>query len=289
LRPRRRPIKQRGSQDLAITILGCHLRRAGSRVWSGGMVEMLGEFGFSVQASRAALARLAGNRMLERHRSGRRINYGLTPKIRDLLSEGDRRIFNFGRVAPAVDVWTLVCHSIPEGRRGERARLAARLRFLGFGSPQDATWFAASDRESEVRELIKGLGVEQFVLTFKARMVDGAEPALANCGAWDLDALGERYEEFLAAYGPLADPAAQAGLSAREAFVRRIGVIHTFRDFSLLDPELPDSIVPLGGPRARAVEVFDAVYEGLRPAAERHFALVLASVPDGPVRLAGNC
>ena len=88
------------SQDLTITILGSHMRRAGGRVWSGGMVKLIGEFGFSTEAVRAALSRLVTRGMLERHRDGRMINYALTPRAQELLAEGDRRIFSFGRRAP---------------------------------------------------------------------------------------------------------------------------------------------------------------------------------------------
>ena len=259
------------SQDLTITILGSHMRRAGGRVWSGGMVNLIGEFGFSTEAVRAALSRLVTRGMLERHRSGRMINYALTGRAQELLAEGDRRIFSFGRSAPGADAWTLVWHTIPEDRRVERSRLATRLRFLGFGSLQDATWIAASDREGEVRALVDGLGVGDYVSVFLARMARGSEPALMSSGAWDLDGLAPRYDEFLETFAPLTKGTARRKLTDREAFVDRTRLMHAFRGFSLLDPELPDSIAPLLRRRARAVEVFDTVYEGLAEAADRHF------------------
>jgi phenylacetic acid degradation operon negative regulatory protein len=259
------------SQDLTITILGSHMRRAGGRVWSGGMVTLIGEFGFSIEAVRAALSRLVTRGMLERHRDGRMINYALTPRAQELLAEGDRRIFSFGRRAPGADAWTLLWHTIPEDRRVERSRLASRLRFLGFGSLQDATWIAASDREGEVRALIDQLDVAAYVSIFLARMARGSEQAILASGAWELADLPGRYDEFLAEFSPLTKATAQRGLSDREAFVSRSRLMHSFRGFSLLDPELPDSIVPLHDRRAKAVAVFDAVYEGLAPAADRHF------------------
>jgi len=92
-------------QDLAVTILGAYLRRPGQRVWSGGMVEILGEFGFSTEAARAALSRLVTRGLLERHREGRLVFYTLSARAHELLAEGDRRIFTFGRGAPAADAW----------------------------------------------------------------------------------------------------------------------------------------------------------------------------------------
>ncbi|HEY2055665.1 MAG TPA: PaaX family transcriptional regulator C-terminal domain-containing protein [Solirubrobacterales bacterium] len=262
------------SQDLTITILGSHMRRTGGRVWSGGMVTLLGELGFSMEAVRAALARLVIRGMLERQRDGRRINYTLTPHAQELLAEGDRRIFSFGRQAPGGDAWTLLWHSIPEDRRMERWRMALRLRFLGFGSLQHATWIAASDREVEVRMLIDQLAVGDYVSVFPARILSCSERALLTSAAWDLDALAPRYEEFVAEFSPLERARRRRALSDREAFVARARLMHSFRRFSLLDPELPDQMVPLHQRRARAVATFDAVYDGLTEASQRHFEAV---------------
>src|ERR1700760_1896509 len=191
------------SQDLTITILGSHMGGAGGRVWSGGMVTLIGEFGFSIEAVRAALSRLVTRGTLERHRDGRMINYALTPRAQELLAEGDRRIFSFGRRAPGAGARALLRHNIPGGRRVERSRLASRLRFLGFGSLQDATWIAASDREEEVRALVEALGVGDYVSIFLARMARGSEQAILTSNAWDLGALGPRYDEFLDTFTPL--------------------------------------------------------------------------------------
>jgi phenylacetic acid degradation operon negative regulatory protein len=236
------------------------------------MVKLIGEFGFSTEAVRAALSRLVTRGMLERHRDGRMVDYALTPQAQELLAEGDRRIFSFGRLAPGADAWTLLWHTIPETRRVERSRLAARLRFLGFGSLQDATWIAASDREDEVRALVDTLAVGDYVSIFLARMARGSERAILTSGAWDLDTLAPHYDDFLAEFAPLAEPDARQALTDREAFVTRTRLMHSFRDFSLHDPELPDSITTLHDLRVKAVAVFDAVYEGLDAAADRHFA-----------------
>jgi phenylacetic acid degradation operon negative regulatory protein len=269
--PSERAFRPGGSQDLTITILGSHMRRAGGRVWSGGMVKLIGEFGFSTEAVRAALSRLVTRGMLERHRDGRMINYALTSRAQELLAEGDRRIFSFGRRAPGADAWTLLWHTIPEDRRVERSRLASRLRFLGFGSLQDATWIAASDREEEVRALVDTLAVGDYVSIFLARMARGSEQAILSSGAWDLADLTPRYEGFVADFAPLAETTAREALTDREAFVTRTRLMHSFRDFSLADPELPDALTRLHALRSEAVAVFDTVYEGLGKPAERHF------------------
>jgi len=259
------------SQDLTITILGSSMRRASGRVWSGGMVELIGEFGLSAEAVRAALSRLVTRGLLRRHRSGRLVNYALTPKAHQLLAEGDRRIFSFGRREARADAWTLLWHAIPEDRKEGRLRLTSSLRFLGFGTLQDATWIAASDREVEVRELLDQLDLRAYVSIFLARMVRGSEPEQLAIRAWDLEGLSAHYDDFLHTFSPFTKAAERRKLSDRDAFVTRTLLMHAFRRFMLGDPELPDSVAPLHHRRAEAIKVFDSVYEGLAEAADRHF------------------
>ena len=125
-----------------LTIFGSYVRR-GEAVWSGGMVKILQGFDFTSGAARAALSRLVNRDLLARTRHGRLAFYSATPRAEALFVQGDRRIFSFGRTEPAVPQWTVLWHTIPEAERVARARFAGQLRFLGFGSVQDATWVAA--------------------------------------------------------------------------------------------------------------------------------------------------
>src|SRR5437660_8937413 len=131
--PQTDPAEPLAPQDLVITMLGTYVRPAGEPVWSGGMVELLGEFGFTEGAARVALTRLVRRGLIDRVRSGRLVHYRVTPRCDRLLAEGDGRIFSLGDPPSAGDCWTVVWHQITEDRRLERSRLARRLRFLGFG------------------------------------------------------------------------------------------------------------------------------------------------------------
>jgi phenylacetic acid degradation operon negative regulatory protein len=256
-------------QDLVITICGVHLRRPDQEVWSGGMVEVLRQFDFSTEASRAALSRLVARGFLARLKEGRRVGYRLTDRAEELLAEGDRRIFAFGRGALSADAWTFVWHAVPEGRRVERARLASQLRFLGFGSLQDATWIARGDREPEVRALLRSLGVEEYAFVLVGRQARGAPAALMHSGAWDFDALARRYDSFNGDYKRLRRGRPLEGAAA---FTAHATMLDRFRRFPSLDPELPDELVPLGARRTEAVEIFDVVRERLEEPAARWFA-----------------
>ena len=237
---------------------------------------LLGEFGFSDGAARAALTRLVRRDLIARVRSGRLVHYRLTPRCERLLIEGDGRIFTLGRVPAGVGPWTVLWHQIPEDRRLERTRLGRRLRFLGFGSVQDSVWVSPHDHSADVVELLGDLGVAGHGTVFVASV--GAGPGLPAlvARAWDLTGLEERYEAFCSEFEPYL-PAGGPSLGDREAFLARTRMTHVFRAFAQLDPELPDDLAPLSRARTRAADIFESLYTGLAAPSQRHFDAVTAA------------
>jgi phenylacetic acid degradation operon negative regulatory protein len=265
-------------QDLVVTLLGTYVRPFARTVWSGGMVSLLGEFGFSDGAARAALTRLVRRDLIARVRSGRLVHYRLTPRCERLLIEGDGRIFTLGRLPTDAGPWTVLWHQIPEDRRLERTRLGRRLRFLGFGSVQDSVWVSPRDHSAEVLDLLGELGVGDSAAVFLASMRPGPGATAMVARAWDLSGLEDRYDAFRSGFERYVASGGPS-LGDREAFVVRTRLMHAFRAFAQLDPELPDELAPLSASRARAVEIFDALYAELAAASQRHFDAVARSLP----------
>ncbi|ALG11091.1 PaaX family transcriptional regulator [Kibdelosporangium phytohabitans] len=258
-------------QDLVMTLLGAHLRPRDRQAWSGGLVELLGEFGFSAGAARVALTRLVRRQLLAKVKDGRLVHYTVTPRSAAVFEEGDTRIFALGTAEPHKTQWTVLWHAIPEDEKVARTRLVRRLRFLGFGPVQDGTWIAPHDREREVAQLLRDLGVQRY-----AGLLLGGPAASLDFGAfvrrvWDLDDLAERYRAFVEQFGA-HDP---DRLSDRAALLLRTRVTHQFRQFPFADPELPSDLVPPPAHRADAVRLFHDLYSALAPAAMRHFDEVM--------------
>jgi phenylacetic acid degradation operon negative regulatory protein len=264
-------------QELVITMLGTYVRPFGDRVWSGGLVVLLGELGFSAGAARVALTRLVNRGLIDRIRDGRLVHYQLTPRADRLLAEGDTRIFSLGHPRDDGGTWTVLWHTIPEGFRLERSRLARRLRFLGFGSVQDSLWVSPHDHSEDVIRLLAELGVSDYATMFTAEpdAVVGL-PAMVS-RAWDLSGLLDRYEAFDTEFSPLCRRRALAALTDRDAFLTRTRLVHQFRGFPVMDPELPEAVAPVSGPRERAAATFHELYEGLAPASRRHFDAITAA------------
>lgn len=256
-------------QDLVLTLLGAHhLPRERGEVWSGGLVRLLEEFGFSAGAARVALNRLVGRELLAPNRHGRHVHYTLTPRTVTVLAEGDRRIFRLGS-APSgeteTSLWTVLWHAIPEDRRLARTRLVRRLRFLGFGSVQDGTWLAPHDREAEVAALLAELDVTTYAGVLLGRPATAVDFATFVARVWDLPDLAARYQRFVEHFTD------QRVADDRQALLLRTRLVHTFREFPFVDPELPSDLVPAPSHRARAVALFHDLYPALAPAAQRYF------------------
>ena len=255
-------------QELVVTLLGSYVHpRETRRVWSGGLVAVLAELGFSDGAARIALTRLVRRGLLTRHREGRTVHYSLTRRTVALLADGDHRIFSLGRRERAAGEWTVLWQSIPETRRQARERLVRRLRFLGFGPYQDGTWIAPHDREAEVIALLGELGVTEHAGLLLGRPSAALDVRRFAGRAWDLDELAARYTAFVEQFSRY--PGEE--LTDATAFDVRTRLVHTFRAFPSLDPELPADLVPAPDRRAAAVELFHDLYTALAPAAQRHF------------------
>lgn len=258
-------------QDLVVTLLGTYVGQRTRTVWSGGLVRLLSELGFSAAASRVALSRLVNRGLLARTRSGRLVHYRLTPRCTALLAEGDARIFALGRRHNDGDCWTVLWHAIPDDRKLERSWLARRLRFLGFGSLQDGTWIAARDREDEVVALLDDLAVRRYAAVMVGRPAASVDFAGVVSRAWDLRQLDQRYRDFVRTFAPYARDGRAHKPRDREAFALRTRLVNAYRAFPALDPELPPSVAPEPKHREQAVSLFHRLYGGLAAPAQRYF------------------
>ena len=265
-------------QELAITLLGAYVRPDPRPVWSGGIVQLLEEFGFSTSAARATLSRLVDRGYLRRIRSGRLVSYEITNRCKRVVIEGEQRIFSLGTNTAWDGSWTVVWHSIPERSRRKRARFGIRMRFLGFGSVQDGTWISPHDRERDVAGVVDELQVSSHVGVLIGRPAADLQIDRVIQRSWDLGALSERYRRFVEEFEAY-DAASSPALSDHDAFLVRTSLVHAFRQFSFLDPDLPDELMPASSARRAAVRIFHSLYRGLEDPAQRHFNRITAAAP----------
>jgi phenylacetic acid degradation operon negative regulatory protein len=205
------------------------------------------------------------------------VHYRSTVRLKGLLDEGDRRIFSLGRDASRTEVWTVLWHWIPEELRLQRGRLARRLRFLGFGSVQDATWVSPHQREVEVIELLEDLELTGYTTVLIGKSARSLDLSRLVERAWDVEVLVARYRAFVHEFGGYRSRTARRSLDDRAAFLLRTRLVHTFRGFPFADPDLPDDLIPDARVRREAVDTFHHLYDALAPSGQRHFDAVTAA------------
>lgn len=249
---RRRELGATSARSLLLTVLGEFVLPAGSPVWTQTLLDMLRSLEVEEKSARQALARTASEGLLSSERVGRRVRWSLTPAGRRLLSEGAERIYGFGARPTSWDRrWLVVIVSVPESQRQLRHRLRTRLSWAGLGSPVAGVWVSPNaDKQGEVDTVLTELGLVGTAFSFVGPFGASGEEAELVGQAWDLGVVEATYEQFVEDF---ADAAPQ---SQDEALRWQTRLVHAWRRFPFLDPQLPAELLPPRWAGARAAELF---------------------------------
>jgi phenylacetic acid degradation operon negative regulatory protein len=263
---RRRSVGAPAARSLLLTVLGEFVLPRPDGVWQEALVGSLRLLGFSDAAARQAVARSAREGWLEAERLGRRSRMRLSASATELLRDGAQRIYSFGGPVRWDGRWLLVALRVPEEQRRLRHRVTTRLAWAGFGSLGGGLWITPHvDRESEAAGAADGAGPAVDLVSFRAEL--GALGATSKVldSAWDLPALRDQYRQFIADFGRLRPQAAE------RVFTAQTGLVHAWRRFPFIDPDLPDDLLPADWPRRRAHRLFADRHERWGGAAQAHF------------------
>ena len=234
-------------------------------VWQETLVGALVSVGYSEPAARQALARSVRDGWLESERRGRRARVSLSPRTGELLAAGAARIYSFGSPWRWDGRWLVLVLRVPEERREVRHRLRTRLAWAGLGTLGGGVWLTPHvEREAELRAAIaEAPAAEATSFLASLGSLGRAEDVVA--AAWDLDEVRLGYETFIADFAALrpASPAAW--------FRMQTLLVHAWRKFPFLDPDLPAELLPAGWPRRRAHELFTGRHTRWGAPASDHF------------------
>jgi phenylacetic acid degradation operon negative regulatory protein len=247
---RRHAAGAESARGLLFTVLGEFVLPTGGSAWTSAFIETFSRLGVEEKAIRQALARTAADGWIRPERHGRRTRWWLTPEADRLLTEGTERIYAFAGSQPTWDgSWLLVLARVPENDRPARHVLRTRLSWAGLGSPAPGVWITThTERRDEVEQVLRHAGVSDGQI-FVAEHRGGGKLAALVGQAWDLPAIEQRYEEFLAEF---------ALASTRDPLIRLTELVHSWRRFPSVDPGLPAQLLPAGWSGARAAKLFAA-------------------------------
>lgn len=269
-------------RSLIVTVYGLYARDEGGWIGIGTLIRLLAELGVDEQAVRSSVSRLKRRGFLESARVDGVAGYALTPATRQLLDDGDRRIFHRPR-ARLSDGWLLAVFSVPESQRTKRHLLRSQLSWLGFGTVSAGVWIAPAQLEQEARDVLSRYELSSYVDLFHADHLGFGDLRLEIDRWWNLADLQQMYDDFIAAYRPMLAAWADSAGRDGQAFADYVRALTAWRRLPYLDPGLPDEVLPAGWRGTSAARVFAALRERLAPPAQAHVrSLMLTARGDGP-------
>lgn len=237
------------ARGLLFTLLGEFVLPGGGTAWTSAVLAVFARLGIEEKTTRQALMRTAASGWLDPEKVGRRTRWRLTASAQKLLTEGAERIYSFTGPEENWDGrWLLVYARIPESDRRARHVVRSRLTWAGFGSLGGGLWISPHpDREAEATGVLREAGVAADAHVFVARRSGLADVQVMVASAWDLDAIEDRYQEFIEEFRATA-PA--------DVLARQVEIVHAWRRFPAVDPLLPRELLPARWSGLRAARLF---------------------------------
>jgi phenylacetic acid degradation operon negative regulatory protein len=258
---------------LIVTIYGLYAREAGGWLSVAALIRLMAELGVDEAAVRSSISRLKQRGILEPRRLDGAAGYALSRLGRDILAEGDQRIFDRPRARPD-DGWLLVVFSVPEAERRRRHALRSRLTWLGFGTVSAGVWIAPGHLAAETAGVLERAGLSGYVSLFRAEYLAFGDLREQVARWWDTGRLQELYQAFLDAAEPVLARWEGDGAAEGEAFADYVRALTAWRRLPFLDPGLPAELLPDGWNGLRADAAFAALRGRLAGPARAHVLAV---------------
>lgn len=253
-------------RSLIVTLYGAYGRFTPGPVPVAELIRLLAAVGVDAPSVRSSVSRLKRRGLLRPARTQQgTAGYELSPEARQLLDDGDRRIY--ATTPPEDEGWVLAVFSVPESERQKRHVLRSRLAGLGFGTAAPGVWIAPARLYEETRHTLQRLRLDPYVDFFRGEHLGFAPTVEAVARWWDLAAIAKEHEAFLDAHeGVLHDWERRTDTPPEEAYRDYLLALDTWRHLPYTDPGLPVHLLPANWPGARSAEVFRGLHERLRDA-----------------------
>ncbi len=257
-------------RSLIVTIYGLYAREVGGWISISSLIRLMTALDVDGSSVRSSISRLKRAGILEPERVDGQAGYTLSARARQILDEGDRRIFSRRRALLA-DGWVLAVFSVPESERRKRHALRSRLTWLGFGTVGPGVWIAPAHLEAETRDALARDGLTAYVDLFQSTYVGFNQLPGEVARWWDLDALAALYAAFQAEFGPILESwrRRRGRDDEARAFADYVRVLTAWRRLPYLDPGLPAEALAAGWTGQAASDLFFALQRRLEAPAHR--------------------
>jgi phenylacetic acid degradation operon negative regulatory protein len=255
---------------LIVTIYGLYARELGGWLSVAALIRLMADLGIDESAVRSSISRLKRRGILDAERRDGVAAYGLSQQAREILDEGDRRIFERPR-ATIGEGWLLAVFSVPESERQKRHMLRSRLSWLGFGTVSAGVWIAPAHLDAETRDVLQRYELSDYVDLFRADYLAFGDVADQVPRWWNLAELQVLYDEFLGTYQPMLSTwRRRRSVDVADAFADYVRALTAWRRLPFLDPGLATDVLPRNWKGVRAADLFFELNGRLRGPAHQH-------------------
>jgi phenylacetic acid degradation operon negative regulatory protein len=269
---------------LIVTLYGLYARETGGWFSIASIIRLMAELGVDEPAVRSSISRLKRRGILDAERVGTTAGYTLSAQAREILHEGDRRIFERRR-ASADEGWVLAVFSVPESERERRHQLRSRLSWLGFGTVTAGVWIAPAPVSAEARDVLRRVGLDAYVDLFEGSHRYFSDVAERVPRWWDLDRLQALYTHFVGEYEPvLARYRRPRSVADVEAFADYTAALTDWRRLPYSDPGLALELLPKHWKGMVAADLFFELRDRLAAPAHSFVDAVRAGEPTASPR-----
>ncbi|MEW2120116.1 PaaX family transcriptional regulator C-terminal domain-containing protein [Streptomyces sp. NPDC005474] len=259
--------EQHAPRSLIVTLYGAYGRFMPGPVPVAELIRLLAAVGVDGPSVRSSVSRLKRRGLLVPARTAQgAAGYELSPGARQLLEDGDRRVY---AAAPAPDDegWVLAVFSVPESERQKRHVLRSRLAGLGFGTAAPGVWVAPARLHEETRHTLERLRLDPYVDFFRGEHLGFAATAEAVSRWWDLAAIAKEHEAFLDHHAHVLRAwESREDTPPEEAYRDYLLALDSWRHLPYTDPGLPAHLLPANWPGVRSAAVFQRLHARLRDA-----------------------
>ena len=244
------------------------------------VVTLAATVGVRPPATRTAISRLVAQGWLTADSRARTRGYAATPAARERWDLAHARIYATGPAA--WDGRWHVVHVDAGGERRRRDQVSTTMSYLGYGRLGGGTWM--SPRPSP--ELAVSLDrLDARWLAVHGALDERSDARTLAAQIWDLDSLGSAYGRFVT----LAEGVATEGQDGpRTAYAARTRLVHEWRRFLFLDPDLPAAVLPPDWAGHHARRAFLSTAAALAPAADQFVEHTLQRSAAAPTGASGR-
>lgn len=251
------------------TIFGDYIYKDDSMITMSELTKLLKSLEFTDEAIKAAIYRMRHQKIVVSLKKNGKTYYTLTQEGFNKMTEGMRRTFTEFEESKWDKKWRVLIYSIPEKERQVRDQFRKEITWMGFGQVTPGTWITPHNLFDPILRLIKQYTIENYVQMFEAEHVGLANTAHLVSQAWDLVSTNNKFKDFITEFKPRLQTFKEEGdrWKAEIIFAERVILVHEYRKFLHIDPQLPLELFPNGWLGEEARQLFNQYYKSLSPVA----------------------